>query len=250
MIDRIAPTLRPTSRPVGFQEWRSLLFMHWPVPIEVLRPLVPHRLELDLHEGVAYIGLVPFVMRSVRPRWCPKLLGFNFLETNVRTYVSCAGRPGVYFFSLDAASRIAVWIARKLWGLPYYHASMGTDRDSEFLQYRSQRTATEVCHKVRARIGDECAASRIGSIEFFLLERYLLFLEKRDKLHVGQVHHSPYPVCEAEVLELEDDLLAAAGFACCQGLPPLVHFSDGVDVEIFRLEEFDMAESSEYLTRS
>ena len=109
MIDRIAPTRRPAGTAAGFQRWRSLLFLHWPVPVEVLRSLIPAELDLDLHDGVAYVGVVPFAMQGIRPWWCPEALAFNFLETNVRTYVLNGGKPGVYFFSLDANSRAAVF---------------------------------------------------------------------------------------------------------------------------------------------
>ena len=111
MIDRTGPTLRP-NRPVrGYQKWRSLLFLHWPVPLETLRPLVPKSLEIDLYDGVAWVGVVPFAMFGVRSRWWPPYQAFDFLETNVRTYVHHQGQPGVYFFSLDAASALAVWAA-------------------------------------------------------------------------------------------------------------------------------------------
>src|SRR4051812_11011254 len=82
LIDRLSPTLRPAGRVAGFQRWRSLLFLHWPVPVEVLRPLVPAELALDLHDGVAFVGVVPFAMQGVRPRWWPEAFAFNFLETN------------------------------------------------------------------------------------------------------------------------------------------------------------------------
>src|ERR1700733_12378829 len=99
MIDRIAPTRRPDQRVAGYQRWRSLLFLHWAIPVDLLRPLVPTQLALDLHNGSAYVGVVPFAMEGVRPRWCPEICALNFLETNVRTYVLCNDKPGVFFFS-------------------------------------------------------------------------------------------------------------------------------------------------------
>ena len=120
-IDRITPTLRPSGLVVGHQRWRDLLFLHWPIPVAILRPLIPRQLEIDTYDGVAYIGLVPFWMTGVRPNWAPAQSAFSFLETNVRTYVyseGCNGRdPGVYFFSLEAASAIAVAVARQVLGL-------------------------------------------------------------------------------------------------------------------------------------
>ncbi len=235
-IDRIAPTRRPAGRCRGYQNWRSLLFMHWPVPVQTMRSLVPSELELDLYKGEAYVGAVPFAMEGVRPRWWPKRLAFNFLETNVRTYVSYRGRPGVYFFSLEAASGLAVRAARKLWSLPYYHAQMSLETKGDEVRYQSRRYRGNVQHKVRYRVGEKLGLSEPGTIEFFLLERYLLFAPRKGHIYAGQVHHTPYPAQRAEVLELEDDLLEAAGFGVCPGLPTLTHYVAGVDVEIFDLK--------------
>lgn len=236
MIDRITPTQRPKEKPVGYQSWRSLLFMHWPVPAQQLRPLVPASLEIDTHGGVAYVGLIPFAMQHVRPWWAPKALGFNFLETNVRTYVTHGDRPGVYFLSLDAASRIGVWTARTFWGLPYYHAKMSLQHNDDTVQYHSTRSGSRAQLNAACRLGETLPPSAPDSLEFFFLERYLLFLEQRDQPYCGQVHHTPYPAQLAEILTLDDQLLAAAGFPGCSGLPTFTHFSSGVDVEIFGLQ--------------
>ena len=169
MIDRLGPTRRPHGKARGFQQWRSLLFMHWAVPETILRPLVPPMLELDLYEGVAYVGVVPFVMQGVRPRWCPRSCAFSFLETNVRTYVNRDDQPGVYFFSLDASSGVAVWAGRTFWGLPYFHAEMSLTRQGDDVHYRSVRRGAGVGHKVRYRVAEPLGPSVSGSLEFFLL---------------------------------------------------------------------------------
>ena len=126
VIDRLAPSRRPLQRAVMRQKWRDLLFVHWPVSVDVLRPLVPAELELDLFDGTAYVGLVPFTMTGVRPVGLPAVAGLStFHETNVRTYVRLADRdPGVWFFSLEAANAIAVHLARRLFHLPYHFARM------------------------------------------------------------------------------------------------------------------------------
>ncbi len=234
-MDRIAPTRRPAGRCRGYQSWRSLLFMHWPVPVEAMRALVPAELDLDLYEGEAYVGVVPFAMQAVRPCWWPGRFAFDFLETNVRTYVSYGGRPGVYFFSLEAASRLAVWTARRFWGLPYYHAEMSLETEGDEVRYRSRRYQGNVLHKVRYRVGERLGPSEQGTLKFFLLERYLLFAPRKGHIYAGQVHHVPYPAQRAEVLELEDQLLEAAGFGTCPGLPKFTHYAAGVDVEVFDL---------------
>ena len=234
-IDRVAPTRRPAGWPAGYQDWRSLLFLHWPVPIEVLRPLVPACLEIDLYADVAYVGLTPFAVKAARPLGAPKALGLRFLETNVRTYVHVDGRdPGVYFFSLDAASLIGVVGARLSLGLPYFLARMRARRRGATVEYAARRLANRRPRlAVRYEIGEPLGPSRPGSLQHFLLERYLLHLERWGKLWTVQVHHAPYPVQRARVLDIHDQLITADGLPEPAGLPPLVHYSPGVDVEIF-----------------
>ena len=132
MIDRLAPSQRPLERAVMRQKWRDLLFIHWPIDPEALRPFIPAPLELDLFEGMAYIGLVPFTMTGVRPVGLPAVAGLSsFHETNVRTYVRLPDRdPGVWFFNLEAASSIAVRLARCLFHLPYHYARMFLEQES------------------------------------------------------------------------------------------------------------------------
>lgn len=235
-IDRIAPTRRPDSPVRGTQRWRSLLFVHWPVPIDAMREAVPRALELDLLDGTAYVGVVPFAMEGVKPSWWPEALAFRFLETNVRTYVVHRGVPGVYFFSLEAASRLAVFAARTFWGLPYHHARMALSRGGNEIRYETRRSGRGARLLARYVVGDALGASRPDTIEHFLLERYVLFVERRGRLFSGRVHHTPYPAHRAELLEVEDDLVAAAGLPAPRGAPAYVHYSPGVDVEIFGLE--------------
>lgn len=235
MIDRIQPTRRPAGPARGYQRWRSLLFMHWPVPIEAMRSVIPSSLELDLYQGVAYVGIVPFMMEGVRPRWWPENLSFRFLETNVRAYVLCGEMPGVYFLSLEAASQLAVWCARRFWGLPYHHARMRLEQKGDAICYQTKRTRMDVSHTVHYRLGTSLGPSRPDSLEFFFLERYFLFVERNKQLFVGQVHHSPYPAQQAEILSVNDELVSAVGLPPLAGPPTFAHYASGVDVEIFDL---------------
>lgn len=220
----------------GWQRWRKLLFMHWPVPVDVMRAVVPRSFDLDLHEGVAYVGVVPFAMEGVRPRLLPELAALEFFETNVRTYVVRKGEPGVYFFSLEAASRLAVAAARAAFSLPYHHARMEMRESGGSTHYVTTRTATDVRHEVRYRVGESLGPSRPGTLEHFLLERYLLFTERKGNPRKGQVHHVPYPAHRVDVMEVTDQLVAAAGLPPVAGLPLHAHYSPGVDVEVFALE--------------
>lgn len=240
-IDRIAPTRRPTGPVRGYQRWRTLLFLHWPVPEEALRALLPRPLEIDTFEGQAYVGIVPFAMQGVRPRWAPEALSFDFLETNVRTYVHVEGRdPGVFFFSLDAASRIAVTAARAGWSLPYFYAAMNLERDGDEVRYSlHRRSGDRPRMQVRYEIGEPLGPSEPESLRFFLAERYLLYVERGGRLWSGQVHHTPYPVQSARVLSLEEQLVSAAGLPAPDGPPPLAHFAEGVDVDVYALKPVD-----------
>ena len=238
-MERHAPTLRPSGANAGTQRWRELLFMHWPVPVEAVRPLIPERLSLDLWEGQLYVGLVPFAMHEVAPSWLPDAMAFDFLECNLRTYVHLDGEaPGVWFFSLEAASWLAVQAARTGWGLPYHHAAMTTRTDGEQRIYETvRRGGGDPRLLVRSSVGEYLGPSQPGTLEYFLLERYLLYNQRDGRIQRGQVHHVPYPAHRAQVHEVHDELMAAAGLPAPEGLPPLVHWSPGVDVEVFAMRE-------------
>jgi uncharacterized protein len=239
-MDRLAPRERPSCRPAGFQRWRHLLFLHWEMGAEALRPLLPPGLAVDTFEGRAYVGVVPFTMRDVRPWFAPSVPGIsNFHELNVRTYVHHRGEdPGVWFFSLDAAKSIAVLLARAGWGLPYFRAAMSLEIDGEVVRYASRRrwpepTPAEL--EVRYRIGAPLGAAQPGTFEYFLAERYILFAQKGDRLALGRVHHTPYPLQRAEVLELRETVVRAAGLPAPEGAPHVL-YSPGVDVDVFPLK--------------
>jgi uncharacterized protein YqjF (DUF2071 family) len=235
-IDRVAPTKRPNRSVWGTQRWRQLLFMHWPVPVAALRRAVPRAFELDLHEGTAYVGVVPFAMQAVRPNLLPAPMSLDFLETNVRTYVHRHGEPGVYFFSLEAASRLAVAAARAAFALPYHFAKMRLEQAQGVVRYRSQRLSDGATLGVSYRVAEALGPSQPGTLEHFLIERYLLFTEREGSALRGQVHHEAYPVHRAEVLAVRDQLVSAAGLPPVVGLPALAHYSPGVDVDVFALE--------------
>jgi len=236
-IDRITPTCRPEGRPRGYQQWRSLLFMHWPVSQAALREIVPSELELDLYEGEAYLGVVPFAMQGVRPRWWHPSWAFQFLELNVRTYVVCNGQPGIFFLSLEAESRLAVWAARKFWGLPYFHARMKmSNEEGNEMAFESSRSSSQAVHRVRYRIDEELGDSQPESLEFFFLERYLLFCEYGGRIFSGQVSHIPYPAQKARILEIEDTVIGSHGLEVSSPMPSFSHYAKGVDVDVFSLK--------------
>ena len=239
-IDRTSPTRRPAGRAALRQSWLELLFLHWSVPVQALRPLIPPRLEIDTYEGRAYIGLVPFTMTGVRPVWCPAVPGLSsFHEVNVRTYVHQGGRdPGVWFLSLDASSRVAVLVARATYHLPYRFARMSLIRGAGGeVRYSSERLwpgPKPAACAMRYWPTGPAAPAAPGTLEHFLAERYVLYAERRGRLLRGRVHHTPYPLQPAAFADLEESLVAAAGVA--RGTEtPLAHYAKGVSVEVFGL---------------
>jgi uncharacterized protein YqjF (DUF2071 family) len=240
-MDRLIPSRRPEGPPAGSQKWRNLLFVHWRVPVRTLRALVPEPLAIDTFEGHAYVGLVPFEMHDLRPsRFLPPIpTAARFDETNVRTYVHLGGRdPGVWFFSLDASSALAVMGARALFHLPYWHARIRTRREGRNVLYRCDRHwagGTPAALALDYEVGEEPSAAVEGTLEHFLVERYILYaVTPSQALLRAQVHHSPYPVRRARIVGMRESLVAAAGIERSDE-PASVVCSEGVDVEIFPL---------------
>jgi hypothetical protein len=239
---KFVPT-RPEGRGMISMRWLSLLFMHWPMPVELvrqMRPRIPDRLQIDTFEGQAWIGLVPFTMRDFGPVGVPSVPSArHFHECNVRTYVTCDGRPGVWFFSLDAASRLAVWGARRFFHLPYFHAAMSLARRGDEVRYSTaRRTKGEAGLRCSWRIGRPRPRSQPGDLAHFLTERYELYAASpRGEIFRGRIWHDPWPLREAELLEFADGLLAAAGMKLPRDAPPAVlYHADELDVRAWRLE--------------
>jgi len=253
--ERIQPTIRPDERPIGFQCWSNLLFVHWRVPVATIRELIPAELTVDTFDGDAWIGLVPFYMSRVRPAGLPAMPWISqFCETNLRTYVHLGGsRPGVWFFSLEAARLIAVGIARWKWRLNYHWAKMSLRRDGDLITYQSQRIRNKppAHSNVAAEIGGELEPfttdTERQSLEFFLAERYLLYtVGPGDRLLCGQVHHRPYPLKQARLQTFEQTITDAASLQI-EHPPNHVLFSEGVNVEIFPLREVKNGQKADSL---
>ncbi len=183
--------------------WQDLLFLHWPVDAAQLRPFVPPGLQLETFDGSAWLGVVPFVMTQTRFRWLPKVpTAHHFPECNLRTYVRGGDRSGVWFFSLDAASRLAVEGARLGFGLPYFAARMACHRRGERVTYRSERRDRR--GPSATFVGDWAARGehRVavpGSLEHWLVERYCLFAMRRGRLVCGEIHHEPWRLASVDL---------------------------------------------------
>ena len=213
--------------------------MHWPVPPPALRSLVPPSMELDLYDGEAWVGVIPFFMSGIRLRRLPPMPGASaFAEVNVRTYVRFRGQPGVYFFSLDAASLLAVRAARAWYHLPYFLARMSVEHQGDGVRYSSQRREGPHPAEFRARYRptSEARQSLPGSLEHWLTERYCLFTTHANG-HVvrAEIHHQPWPLQNAEA-ELESETLTHAAGITLPHAAPLAHFSRRLDVRVRRPE--------------
>jgi uncharacterized protein len=210
--------------------WHDLAFLHWPVSAAALAGKIPRGLTLDTFESDAYLGVVPFHMTGVRPRLCPPVPGVSsFVELNVRTYVVAEGKPGVWFFSLDATSRLAVRGARRFFHLPYFDARMSSERKSGFVQYHLERThrgAPEARFAARYR---GTGPARRSELESWLTERYCLYAESNGRIFRGEIHHPPWPLEEGEV-EIEDIDMTRSLDLDLPRTRPLVHFAERLDV--------------------
>jgi uncharacterized protein len=217
-------------------EFQDLLFMHWPLPPEQLTLLLPPGLTLDTFDGHGWLAVVPFKTGHLHPRGLPSLPGVsNFLELNVRTYVKCGGLSGVYFFSLDASSRLAVRSARWFFDLPYYNAEMTLRKTAEEIAFSSRRThkgSVQAQLKLRYAPTGPVFHAAAGTVEHWLTQRFSLFVaDKRGEpgeILRGDLQHHPWPL-QAARAELELNQMTDQLAIQLPGAPALVHFSKGVE---------------------
>jgi uncharacterized protein YqjF (DUF2071 family) len=232
---------RPWPLPAGgwvmAQSWHDLLFAHWPVPEAVLRAHIPARLSIDTFGGQAWLGVVPFRMSGVRLRGTPAVPWLSaFPELNVRTYVAAGGKPGVWFFSLDAGNALAVAVARSWFHLPYFRARMSCEACGGWIEYESQRThrsAASGVLKGRYRPVGAVFSAKPGSLEHFLTERYCLYtVDGAGRVIRGEIHHEPWPLQVAEAQLPKNTMAEAAGLSL-PAQKPLLHFARRQDVVVW-----------------
>jgi uncharacterized protein len=247
MADVLAQTShRPWPLPTGpwlmAQCWRDLLFAHWPVEHRALRPLIPDCLELDLFEGTAYVAVVPFRMTGIHVHFVPPMPGTSaFPELNLRTYVrptrGLNDRPGVYFWSLEATNALAVATARRFFYLPYMNAKMSCEDRDGWIHYSSRRIrrgAPPAAFRGRYRT---LRPTQPNALTDFLTERYCLYtVDARGEMYASQVHHTQWPLFDAEAVIEENTIAQTAGIHL-DGPPPLLHFAKSLDVAIWGLRK-------------
>jgi len=216
--------------------WEDLLFAHWPVDPDRVEARLPEGLTVATHDGDAYLGVVPFVMQSIGPRWAP--VGLSFGELNLRTYVrgtgpdaaSADGEHGVYFFTLDADDRLGVTIARSLFRLPYYRATMTVDRAGDRVAFRSRRPDGSATFAAAYGPDGDRSAPEAGSLAAFLTENYRFYTaDDRGRLWYGDIDHPPWELAPARVDIVTNELFAVNGFEHPAG-EPVCHYSPRVRV--------------------
>lgn len=231
---------KPSSATVMKQEWSHLLFLHWEIAAEEIQKRLPEGLYVDTFEGKAYLGVVPFYMENIRPVFCPGIPGVSwFKELNFRTYVyDTEGRPGVWFFALECNQWIAVKMARTFFHLPYHHAKMSAELSKKSLTYISQRKGDELVQKyIYPAQGHQARVSEVGTLEFFLLERYRLYSAgKKNQLFSGLVHHQPYQYAPVECETYSTRLFSLCGFDEPTTAPVSAMVANRVKVDIHPLE--------------
>lgn len=219
------------------QGWLDLAFFHWPIDAEEIQKTLPEGLEVDVFEGSAWISVVPFRMEGVMKRWMPSLPGIsNFPELNLRTYVTCHGKPGVWFYSLDADQSIAVWSARKFFHLPYFKADMSCRSESDgVIRYRSARASGDASFEASYEPAGGVYHATVGSLEWWLCERYCLYAASQaGQIYCGEVHHRQWPLQKINFEIKENGVAAAAGFKL-PGNPASAQFSRELQVAVWNI---------------
>ena len=230
------PADMPPGPWVMMQQWHDLLFSHWRCPISHLRPLIPAPLEIETFDGSAWIGVIPFYMSGVRMRGAPPVpTAHAFEELNVRTYVTLDGRPGIWFFSLDCASLIAVVGARVGIHLPYYRAAMRMTRDHGAIEYESRRWSAadepaEFAGTYRP-VGPQWIAAP-GTLDHFLTERYCLYASDGKRIWRGDIFHPRWNLQAADATITRNSMISAAGVRP-EEQPPLLHYAAFQDVRFW-----------------
>jgi uncharacterized protein len=220
------------------QTWNTLLFAHWPVPSQTLRPLVPSSLTLDQFRGQTWVGITPFLLTGLRPRAAPAIPGLSaFPEINVRTYVSTSGKPGVYFFSLDTDSGLAVSAARAFYSLPYFRARFDVAVDAGTMRYATVRTDGTAQFSAIYRPTGEAMTAEAGTLTAWLTERYCLYAEdRRGILYRTEIHHPPWLLRPAIADVGRNTMTIPLGFRL-PDVDPLLHFADRLHVHVWAPEK-------------
>ena len=234
--DILATTFHRTRKlPSGpwkyYQEWNDALFLHWEIPVDILRKSVPENLKLDLFEGKAYVSLVAFTMQKIRPKNLPAVAYISdFHEINLRTYIKNDNKKGVYFLNIEAEKTLSAFIARKMSGLPYGKSAINRANESYVSVNAEKGFSLDAQFEVREIVADK------SDLDKWLTERYCLYLDQDKKMYRYEVHHKEWELKNVKINRL--NLKYNIGeFSLPQETPELVHYSEGVKVVAWGKEE-------------
>ncbi|MCT2536862.1 DUF2071 domain-containing protein [Aquibacillus koreensis] len=219
------------------QNWHNLLFAHYPVKLDDLRRLVPEVLPLDSFNGMGWVGVVPFEMKGVRLRGLPRVKGTDqFPELNVRTYVSVDGKPGVYFFSLEASNKLAVWSAQTFYHLPYKRADMTLVKNDSTIEFESKRRNTnDFNFACNYRPTSEPFYAKKGTFEEWMSERYCLYTTNKKGVPLRcDILHQPWQLQNAEAEFKQNTMLYNQGILVADE-NPILYFSKKIEVRTWPL---------------
>lgn len=227
----------PSTNWIMKQSWRDVLFIHWPVSPDILRPYIPSSLNIDILDGCAWVGVVVFVMQGIYPRGLPTIsVTPKFSEVNVRTYVEYEGKPGVYFLSLEVGDWASLTIAKKWYHLPYQHADISIEKKGQTYYYESIRKGnTTITSKgMYTPLLDECIPKE-GTLDHWLLERYCLYsTNSQTNLYCGEIHHRPWTLQKVKVEIMKNTLFTS--FNMDLDIEPIYHFSKGIDTLFWNIK--------------
>jgi hypothetical protein len=238
-VDRETIRQRPAELPLMEHHWGKLLFMHWPIPVERLRSLVPPQLTIDTFDGEAWVGITPFTLWNVRLSFTPPVPYLSdFHELNVRTYVLYRGVPGVWFFSLNTNSSMTVFGARTFYFLPYFNSDINLRQEGDTIHYQLRRTDAErpATFDASWEIGKELPEAEPGTLEYFLTERYCLYSASGESIYRARIHHRPWPLRQAALLSHASDIAESDYLPKLKG-KPLVHYAEALAVDVWPPEK-------------
>lgn len=223
---------RPWTLPEGqwqyYQEWNKALFLHWEIPVEILQPLIPEGLEIDILNGKTWVSLVAFTMENIRPKSLPPLsIISNFHEINLRAYVLKDSKPGVYFLNIEAQKIISVFIAKSLSALPYEKAKITKAEINDLVTYTSYNKLKNFNLEVEYKVIEDTYAK--SDLDKWLTERYCLYVTRKNNLFRYEIHHEEWILKTVKLEKLkvnyQIDTLVIKDLQ-----PDLIHFSEGVKV--------------------
>lgn len=225
---------------VAQQEWRDVLFLHWPVSIDKIKPLIPAPFKLDTFDGKAWISIILFQAKNSRLRGMPSLFSYpNFSQVNVRTYVTFDDEPGIYFLSIDANSSLAVMLAKNMLGLPYQQATIKFKKDTNEISFASKRLGMNelsTCIYAYYKPSTFYFPNHYGTLDFWLTERYCLWLMKGRRIIKGPLSHKPWKLTTA-ILDISKSELPLLSQLSCDIANPLVHYAPSMRAYLHPFEQ-------------